>query len=628
MESTKADDHFHTKAIWPIAFLTILALNVNFTLSKNSENFMSVLNTFKNYHFFNLILFFMLAFFYKKAICTYNTYFKRSERKYICFPAVLFSLFMIVGVSFYLDNSWQLVWGGVFKIIRAFIVFSGYFFLFSSVITLIFYSLDQKIKKKNSPFTFSAKAAIQNSWLVCYISLLRQRPFFTAFITFFIAYIPYIILSYPGIFMGDTPYQINLISENITLNNHHPILHSLLIHLFVIIGKVCFNSYNIGIFLYCIFQFLIVLTALSSLIKIYVKNNTNTYIIIFTMLYFVFSPRIQSYMFTITKDVLFAAFLLFFILTLQNSQKEFMKNIGLVISSVCIILLRNDGKYMILLSALIIGILNRSSRRQMMLIAAGTICISVFYGKVALPYFQITPGSRREMMSIPFQQTARYLRDAGIDVTSEEKKTIEQILDYEHLPELYDPNISDPVKATFNEQASSDDLKRYFRCWVQMFLKHPGIYLQATINNKYLFFYPVSLPSGIYSYSWSIDCMEKTNELTKDTIHTDFSYPNELNIFRNTYEQLRETIFGFPVISILLSSAAYIWLLILWTCYCMKKKSVESILYIIPLYIQLLICIAGPCNGNYFRYLYPIAFCLPSVLTLGFKDLKTDFEKI
>lgn len=51
MESTKADDHFHTKAIWPIAFLTILALNVNFTLSKNSENFMSVLNTFKNYHF-------------------------------------------------------------------------------------------------------------------------------------------------------------------------------------------------------------------------------------------------------------------------------------------------------------------------------------------------------------------------------------------------------------------------------------------------------------------------------------------------------------------------------------------------------------------------------------------------
>lgn len=115
MESTKADDHFHTKAIWPIAFLTILALNVNFTLSKNSENFMSVLNTFKNYHFFNLILFFMLAFFYKKAICTYNAYFKRSERKYICFPAVLFSLFMIVGVSFYLDNSWQLVWGGYLK---------------------------------------------------------------------------------------------------------------------------------------------------------------------------------------------------------------------------------------------------------------------------------------------------------------------------------------------------------------------------------------------------------------------------------------------------------------------------------------------------------------------------------
>ena len=433
--------------------------------------------------------------------------------------------------------------------------------------------------------------------------------------------------------MGDTSSQIAqcfnleewtskyliLISENVKLNNHHPVFHSLLIHLFIVIGKVGFNSYNFGIFLYCFFQLIMVLCIIALLMKIYVEQQINSTTIFLTLLYFIFSPRIQNYMFLITKDVLFSVFLLLFILFFQNNRKH---NILFLISLVGIILLRNDGKYLLLISVVVTGIFKKNLRKNMLLISSGILCLTTIYSQIILPSFQITPSSRREILSVPFQQTARYIRDAKSDVSIEEKQAISRILSYNQLADKYNPNLADPVKNTFNEFATKSDMKQYFRCWFQMLKKHPGIYLQAIINNKYRFFYPSSILSNPYFYSWSVNSMEITNNLTADEIHTDFAYPPQLNIFRNTYEQFREAIFHLPVLSVLLSSATYTWLLILWTCYCLKCKNITSILYTTPLYVQLLICMAGPCNGDYFRYIYPIAVCLPVVITLGFDALQ------
>ena len=639
MKNISINTEFHSKKIWFYAFCTILALNNNFaTLYDNKINgFLFILSAFKTRHVISLLIFFIIGVFYKKSIFIYNTIFFQSERKYIYLPAMLYSLFVIIGISFELNDSWQLIWGNIFKIIRGLTTFTGYFYLFSSIITFIFYYFDQlKINGISILPPPHQKQTILGNWFRQYLSLLRQKPFSTTFFTIFIAYIPYIILSYPGLFMGDTHSQIvqcfnlkegtseslNLISENVRLNNHHPIIHSLLIHMFIVVGKACFDSYNMGIFLYCFFQLIIFISIIALLIKINVEHNMNYSIMFLIILYFIVSPRMQNYMFLITKDVLFSVFLLLFILFFQNNMDSLLKKVIFIISLFGIIFFRNDGKYIILLTACISGLMKNRLRKRVFSIFTGTLLLTAIYGQLILPFFQITPSSPKEMLSIPFQQTARYLRDAKDDVTIEEKQAISQVLDYDHLAEQYNPNLSDPVKATFNKFATPNDMKQYFRCWLQMFWKHPGIYLQATLNNKYRFFYPSSILSNPYSYSWSANSMEITNSLTADEIHTDFAYPPQLNIFRNTYEQFREAIFHLPVLSVLLSSATYTWLLILWTCYCLKCKNITSILYTTPLYVQLLICMAGPCNGEYFRYMYPIAVCLPVVITLGFDALQ------
>ena len=48
------------------------------------------------------------------------------------------------------------------------------------------------------------------------------------------------------------------------------------------------------------------------------------------------------------------------------------------------------------------------------------LSLTTCYSKVILPYFKITNGSIREMLSIPFQQTARYVKNHGDEISEED----------------------------------------------------------------------------------------------------------------------------------------------------------------------------------------------------------------
>ena len=94
----------------------------------------------------------------------------------------------------------------------------------------------------------------------------------------------------------------------------------------------------------------------------------------------------------------------------------------------------------------------------------------IAYNNVLLPYFKIPNTSIREALSIPFQQTARYVKYHGDDVTEEERKIIDHILEYDTLAENYQPDLSDPVKNKYNKYTTREELKQYFKVWFKMFL--------------------------------------------------------------------------------------------------------------------------------------------------------------
>ena len=79
----------------------------------------------------------------------------------------------------------------------------------------------------------------------------------------------------------------------------------------------------------------------------------------------------------------------------------------------------------------------------------------------SLDYFKIQPSNIRETLSVPIQQTARYIKYHEEDLTEEDKKNISGLLNYDIIKTKYKPKLSDPVKATFNKYATKEDFVNY-----------------------------------------------------------------------------------------------------------------------------------------------------------------------
>ena len=76
-------------------------------------------------------------------------------------------------------------------------------------------------------------------------------------------------------------------------------------------------------------------------------------------------------------------------------------------------------------------------------------------------------------------------------MTKEEAKAIDGVMKYDEIADLYNPELSDPVKATYRGgHITMAKLKRYFNAWFSMFLRHPGVYIEATLHNSYGYYYP------------------------------------------------------------------------------------------------------------------------------------------
>lgn len=609
-----------------LSYLTVVGITIDLRIPKTAGHF--VVQFLKAAGGFSVEQIFLFL-----GLCAFYTYaFHRIreakwtlwDRACVVIPAVLFAGFMVVGYSFARTNSLDLILKGKVQSAKAMIAFGGYGIGF--VISIAwFYTWLTDLE------LFHAERKIQKKGLLGrYKAVLMRAPFRTAFLTLLIVYIPYIVLSYPAIFMGDTgdivlqgfncsdwgtTSYLHLIDENVKLNGHHPVINTLIVHACVVIGKAIFGSYNVGIFLAALSQLLGICAVASIAIRLLTQTGLHENVLLGLIAYFAFAPRIQNYMFLITKDAFSTCMMLLFLLSVfrmvqgKTSGKRALVELGLF--GVAMGLFRNDGKY-IILGSIVIMVLFIKEHRKTLLVSGVTIavCLGLFFD-VLMPAFHITPTSRREALSVPFQQTARYFKDYEEEVTEEEWVAVSAVLDANSIGEKYVPTRSDAVKATFHEEATNDELMTYFKMWIQMGLKHPGVYVQATLNNYYNYFYPGATLADQYSYSWSQCCMENMYDLQK--IGFSFHYPEALDQARTTYETLRERFFELPVLSLLKSPAAYVWTLILLVFYLIKIKRYKELALTMPLVLSVGVCFLGPCNGNYFRYLYGVSVCLPII---------------
>lgn len=560
-----------------------------------------------------------------------------SERRpFVVIPAILFSIFMVLGYSYAETNTWSLVFGaGSVQFIKACVKFAIYFILFYYGICILYYKFNaiSFAESSDEAVTRNPIKKVFNK----YVNQISRHPFKTSFLTLFIVYIPYIIISYPGIFMPDTMRQIiqtypqmgvvqpaylegRLISDQVYLNTHYPIVPTLLLRAFIQIGTTFFHSFNVGIFFFAMFQFIFLLFGISYGIKILVEKTVfpdkfNPFII----LYYIISPCIQNYMFLLTKDIIYSVFMLYNILSLYLiiTKPERRYYSMFAISGLGMILFRNEAIYIFAIALPILALLCHQPRKFLLKYLIGIIAFSILFSHILLPICRVTPGSIREALSVPAQQTARYIIEHGEDVTDEEREAIDAAFKYDNLGDFYIPDLADYTKFLYREDSTKADLFGYFKVWFQMFWKHPDSYIQATINNYYYYFYPGPILFYEYYYGESEEEMKKLNKWM-EPLESDFHHPAFFNDVRQEYEYFREDYKYIPPIILLMYSSTYTWTLILLLLYGIYKKMPQGISLLVVPVMVLCMCLVSPCNGFYFRYLYPIVFNLPILIPLYF----------
>lgn len=539
------------------------------------------------------------------------------KKVFLTFLSILFTIIIIIGNSFYVSDSFKFIEKNIIiNLIIAIISLVVFYLIFSKIFEILEHKEFKILDKLNKSKTINK---IKKTKLY---KLFLKHPFLFSLIFILICWLPYIISFYPSILSPDPSFQIKqyfkipnkystyvvLLDPNVLITNHHPVIHTLLLGTCVKIGKII-NNVNLGFFIYSLIQTLILSSVLAYTIKFMNDLKLNKKYLLFALIVYSFVPIFPFYAMSAVKDVIFGSLIILYIITIYKLIKcddiKIKNIIKIIILLILIILFRNNGIHVIVLSFPFLFFIDKKIRKEIKLILIFLLIIifNYSYNNIILPCFKITPTSVREMLSIPFQQTARYVKYHDKEVTKEEKKAIDKLLNYDTLAERYKSDISDPVKNEFNRYYKKEDLNKYFRVWFKEFTKHPVTYIEATIDNTYGYFYPLKTRWFIY-YKYY-------DKVVEDGF--DYHY-NDLKESRKFLSYYGVSFPYIPVIGLIVNIAFNVWILIFMLVYLIYKKKYKSTIYLIPSYILILVCIASPVNA-YFRYALPYVFAL--MLNLG-----------
>lgn len=445
----------------------------------------------------------------------------------------------------------------------------------------------------------------------------RRRLFCLSAAVIFIGSLPYLYLYAPGLNIYDTRDQIlqffgypSYIGDGSALSDHHPVFLTLVYGGFMKLGLLLGDA-NAGQLLYSLLSMAAIALcwacALDTLCRLGLRRGAAAGIALFVALY----PVLALYAFNMSKDVSVAPFVLLFaaqMVMLDRTDGAAARSprfvAGLALCALCMMLMRKSAMYALAFAGVFAVVRFRGVRVRLAAALLGTAAaFQLLYTGALLPALGVVPGETREMLSIPFQQTARYLVTYGEDVTEEERTAISRVLDVEHAVAHYDPRLADPVKDTSNPDMTGEDLAACFRAWLSMGLRHPGVYVDAWLNMIHGYFYP--------SDSNTIVCLTLNSpdqggvNLTQDPALDDV----RLSLFNWIMYTMRRL----PGVGALFYPDAVTWCFLFLLVALMLRDGVRACVPWMFFFGTLGICMLSPKNGE-IRYLLPILYALPVML--------------
>ncbi len=515
----------------------------------------------------------------------------KKKKMAIILPAIIFSINFLIAISFKKYDDFTYLFGGTWNIIKSIVLCTIYTLIFGIVLKKI-YDYLEKIP--------CGSKKIGTQWTVTWIG----------FVAILLCYIPYLYAYYPCSLGSDSTEQLGQFFGTVEKTNHHPYFSTLLMGLFMKTG-MAFGSEELGAFLYVIMQTLVLAFAFAYTLGLMVKWELPWQFPVVSAVFYGVTPIWGGYAQLIIKDTLYTAMVVLFVAAFLDTVFESVRGTLpkhkiplLVIFGLLSALLRNNGIYAVVPGVVGGAILFAKKKKGRCWLVGLAACVGLYFlwGSIILPALNVRDGSIREALSVPFQQTARYIRDYPDEVTEEERAAISAVLDYDQIREGYLSTVADPVKNTYKEpENETAALARYFKHWAIMFFKHPMVYVEATVANSYYYFCANEdrCMGPIY-----VDFIHQDNrtafmELTlqEDQIERRVALTNYANGFREL-----------PILRFLYSQGLYTYVLIALIGFLAYIKKIKYIVGLLPSMVGVLVCIASPVQGN-IRYFLPVIAC-------------------
>lgn len=448
----------------------------------------------------------------------------------------------------------------------------------------------------------------------------NAKYFWGCFAVIMLCWVPVFLAYYPGIFAYDVHTQVTQMNEN-AYTTHHPLLHTLLLRVFYRTGEAI-GSYNLGVVAYVIFQTVLLAMSMSYALLYLYEKGVGKKARLVLLLFFALCPVNSILSISVTKDILFAASMLFMIIQIlrfvedENRRTSIPHNILLFFTGIVTFLLRNNARYVLIVwTCLWIIYVLRSKWKKIIKATSISLMICVLLaGKLAdtamIKALDAKDGSINEALSLPIAQISRcyFFKSAEIDQTLSTEFTALNL-----TPGDYGLPVIDIAKGKMQIEGQEE---LFFNVWKKLLKTYPLIYVDSLL---YLHQGDWSLDDLSTAHVYGASMELRTGYLLTGTA---MGYGVEHKSLFPALENLYEKWFSgneyqdIPVFFNLFTPATYFWILMLCMLHAFLTGNKKVLLVGSMLLLYYGTVLLGPCT--LIRYSYPIAIGAPILFALEF----------
>lgn len=437
------------------------------------------------------------------------------------------------------------------------------------------------------------------------------------FVFWAIIFVPYFLVflsMWPGNFMFDAKYQLMNVNDQY-YTTHHPLIHTLMMGIPYQWG-VKWGNAALGISFYTLAQILCVSCAYAYAVWYLNKRIRNKKLTVGLLLWFALFPLHPIYAITATKDVMFAAFFVAFVIYqiryfLDGESFGVGSYVGMILCGVGLVLFRNNGKYALIVALLGTLILVKKNRQRLVALALliSVLVLSSVFNNMLIRYTKATTNDEyRETMSIPLQCLARVASVRENELPEDLYQEITLYISEDTISKYY-PFNADPVKNSANEELLEKNILNFLKLCVKVGMRFPGEFTEAFLTNTLGYW---KIGEKAYCTEYNIAIAHQLIENGPEIIKQDYCPP----VYKIYY-----WLFGgdmnylkVPVLSFAMRSDTYLWITILLGIWCIyRRKRTEGIAVLLPI-AYLLTCLLGPISFT--RYVYCLIVSCPLLFTV------------